>query len=102
MLRGVLLITLATWLASSALAETPADRSVSLNWAAVIIRENRQETPGPIRVQDPYCDYGVGPCGGTCNEEGGKHWNCLSTELPCYRRGHCSCEAASICKPPGR
>jgi hypothetical protein len=53
----------------------------------------------PQDIQDPDCEFGVGPCGGTCNEEGGKHWNCLAMQLPCYKGGgRCACEAASQCK----
>jgi len=53
----------------------------------------------PAAAQDPYCELGAGPCGGTCNQEDGKSWNCPAAELPCYQRGHCKCEKASICKP---
>src|SRR5258708_30993575 len=56
-----------------------------------------------IPVQEPYCEYGVGPCGGSCNEESGKHWDCPQNALPCYQLGqHCTCEGASMChsNPP--
>ncbi|HZV21717.1 MAG TPA: hypothetical protein VE986_09255 [Hyphomicrobiales bacterium] len=102
MLRGVLLV-FAMWFAGNAAAQTGQTPAAS-NWAAVTIPESSwPKGEGPIRVQDPYCEMGVGPCGGTCNEEGGKHWNCLPTALPCYQRGgRCTCEEAGICKPVRR
>ncbi len=57
-------------------------------------------TSGVIRVQEPFCEYGVGPCGGTCSEEGGKQWACAGGEMPCYQLGHCKCEVAAVCKAP--
>jgi hypothetical protein len=74
-----------------------------LSWSVVnspALRSIAPKAPEIIQVQEPFCEYGVGLCGGTCNEDGGKHWDCASTELPCYQLGHCKCEAASICKPP--
>jgi hypothetical protein len=104
MLRGVLCIVTAIWLVPGASAEIAAERSTVLNWASFIVPEiSRPKTQNIIRVQEPYCEYGVGPCGGACNEEGGKTWNCLLTELPCYQRGgRCKCEVANICWPPRR
>jgi hypothetical protein len=57
--------------------------------------------PPAIQVQEPYCEFGVGPCGGLCiEEEGKKTWDCPKNALPCFLRGgHCSCEEASVCKP---
>ena len=101
MLRGVLFIIIAICLVPGASAETVSERSTSSTWAAVIIPKGGRPTSPAIPVQDPYCEYGVGPCGGTCNEEGGKTWNCLAIQLPCYKGGgHCTCEVAGICKPP--
>ncbi len=74
-------------------------------WSAAIITPKKaiSKPPQAIPVQlqdDPICDFGVGPCGGTCNEEGKKPWKCLSVELPCYKPGgRCKCEAASMCQP---
>ena len=72
------------------------------HWSAVTAAPGNSisKSPEVIRVQEPFCEYGVGPCGGTCGEEGGKHWVCASNEMPCYQLGHCKCEAATICKPP--
>ncbi len=56
--------------------------------------------PGPLLVQEPYCEMGYGTCGGACNEEGKKPWDCPAETVPCYQKGqHCTCEAADICKP---
>ena len=58
------------------------------------------DVPGPLFVQEPYCELGYGPCGGACNEEGNKPWDCPPETVPCYQRGQrCTCEAADICKP---
>ena len=71
-------------------------------WNVIAIVPTRPMTrpPEATQVQEPYCEFGVGPCGGTCNEEGGKHWDCEPTAIPCYQRGqHCVCEVASTCLP---
>jgi hypothetical protein len=58
------------------------------------------DPPAPLFVQEPYCELGYGACGGACNEEGKKPWNCPAGTLPCYQKGqHCTCEEADICKP---
>jgi len=58
------------------------------------------ELPGPLFVQEPYCEMGYGNCGGACNEEGKQPWDCPADALPCYQRGqHCTCETADMCKP---
>jgi len=54
----------------------------------------------PLFVQEPYCVMGYGSCGGACNEEGKKPWDCPAESLPCYESSqHCTCEEADICKP---
>jgi hypothetical protein len=56
--------------------------------------------PGPLLVQEPYCELGNGPCAGACNEEGKKPWDCPAETLPCYHTSQrCTCEEADICKP---
>jgi hypothetical protein len=56
--------------------------------------------PGPLFVQEPYCEMGYGTCAGACNEEGKKPWDCPAETVPCYQKGqHCTCEEADICKP---
>jgi hypothetical protein len=58
------------------------------------------DVPGPLVVQEPYCELGYGTCGGACNEEGKKPWDCAAETLPCYQKGQrCTCEEADICKP---
>jgi hypothetical protein len=58
------------------------------------------DLPGPLLVQEPYCELGYGTCGGACSEEGKKPWDCPAETLPCFQRGqHCTCEEADICKP---
>jgi hypothetical protein len=58
------------------------------------------DLPKPFFVQEPYCELGNGTCGGTCNEEGKKPWDCPAETMPCYQRGQrCTCEEADICKP---
>jgi hypothetical protein len=58
------------------------------------------DVPGPLFVQQPYCELGYGACAGACNEEGKKPWDCPAETLPCYQKGqHCTCEEADICKP---
>lgn len=59
-------------------------------------KKPKRSTAAPAK--EPYCEFGVGPCGGTCNQEDGKSWSCLAKELPCYQRGRCSCEQAGACK----
>jgi len=99
MLRAVKAVIMVTFLLSQAFAEETAPTP---HWGAVTAAPESAapKSPDVIRVQEPFCEYGVGTCGGTCSEEGGKHWDCASTELPCYQLGHCKCEAASVCKPP--
>jgi hypothetical protein len=54
----------------------------------------------PSHSQEPYCELGYGTCGGACNEEGKKPWDCPADALPCYQKSqHCSCETADMCKP---
>jgi hypothetical protein len=56
--------------------------------------------PGPLLVQEPYCELGYGPCGGACNAEGKQPWDCPAETLPCYQKSQrCTCEEADICKP---
>jgi hypothetical protein len=58
------------------------------------------DLPRPLFVQEPYCEFGNGPCGGACNEEGKQPWDCPAETVPCYQKGQrCSCEEAAICKP---
>jgi len=58
------------------------------------------DLPGPLLVQEPYCEMGNGPCGGACNAEGKQPWDCPDDALPCYQRGQrCTCETADMCKP---
>jgi hypothetical protein len=98
-LRAVKALLLVTFFISHACAE---DVMLLPRWSAITAAPKgpASKSPAVIRVQEPYCGYGVGLCGGTCSEDGGKHWDCASTELPCYQLGHCKCEAASVCKPP--
>jgi hypothetical protein len=99
MLRAMQALILVSCLVSQAHAENTAP---ARNWNVIAIVPTRPMTrpPEATQVQEPYCEFGVGPCGGTCNEEGGKHWDCAGTEIPCYQRGqHCVCEAASMCLP---
>jgi hypothetical protein len=99
MLRATLALMLVTCLAVQAHAENTAPPQ---SWNVVATAPMRPMTKPreAIQVQEPYCEFGVGPCGGTCNEEGGKHWNCEPAEIPCYQRGqHCVCEAATMCLP---
>ena len=98
MLRTVTTVIMVTFTLCQAHTEEaiPGQR-----WSAVTSapRGSIAKSPAVIRVQEPFCEYGVGICGGTCSEEGGKHWVCASGELPCYQLGHCKCEAAAVCKP---
>jgi hypothetical protein len=56
--------------------------------------------PRPLFVQEPYCEFGYGTCGGACSEEGKQSWDCPAETLPCFQKGqHCTCEAADMCKP---
>ena len=99
MLRAFKAVMMVPFLLSQAHAEEAAPPP---QWGVVTAAPNssRSEDPEVIRVQEPFCEYGVGPCGGLCSEEGGKRWACASTELPCYQLGRCKCESASVCKPP--
>ncbi len=97
MLRTVTILIMVSFLLPQAHAEEtfpPPD------WNAVTAApgSSNSRSSEMIRVQEPFCEYGVGPCGGTCSEEGGKRWACASGELPCYQLGRCKCEAASVCK----
>ncbi len=57
-------------------------------------------TPSAAGDDEPYCEMGVGSCGGKCSDEGGKQWDCTKDEIPCFHNGgHCSCESSGICKP---
>jgi hypothetical protein len=97
MLRTAQALILATVCLSLARAEEPRPE----RWSVVTTVPHGSALHGPlIKVQEPYCEYGVGVCGGSCAEDGGKRWDCAATELPCYTLGHCKCEAAAICKPP--
>jgi hypothetical protein len=58
------------------------------------------DAPGPLFVQEPYCELGYGSCRGACSEEGKKAWDCPADALPCYHSSqHCTCETADMCKP---
>ncbi|MFZ1110516.1 MAG: hypothetical protein WAN43_19495 [Rhodomicrobium sp.] len=96
MSRAVQAFILATIFLSPAYAEETQPARWSI--ATMIPRGAAPNWP-VIKVQEPYCDYGVGVCGGSCGEDGGKRWDCAATELPCYTLGHCKCEAAAMCKP---
>lgn len=80
-----------------------AEEAPPAPWPSVVAitpRSIAPKFPAIIRVQEPYCEYGVGVCGGACSEEGGKRWDCGAEELPCYTLGHCKCKSAGVCKPP--
>ena len=75
-------------------------------WSAAIaapkkpVSKPAEAIPVQLQDDDPFCAYGVGPCGGTCNEENRKPWKCLAAELPCYKSGgRCKCEVTSMCQP---
>jgi hypothetical protein len=77
---------------------------LKLNWFTMTVPKPKprqhQKKPVAIQVQEPYCEFGAGACGGMCSEESGKHWDCERDTMPCYQRGqHCTCEVASICRP---
>jgi hypothetical protein len=58
------------------------------------------DIPGPLLVQEPFCEFGYGTCGGACSEEGKKPWDCPAKTVPCFQKGqHCSGEEADMCKP---
>ena len=100
MLRTVTTVIMMTFIPPQ--AHTEEAIAPSPYWSAITSAPGSAiaKSPEVIRVQEPFCEYGVGPCGGTCSEEGGKHWVCATTEMPCYQLGRCKCEAAAICKPP--
>jgi hypothetical protein len=100
MLRAVATVIMVTFMLPQ--AHTEEAIPPALRWSAVTSppRSAISTNPDVIHVQEPFCEYGVGPCGGTCSEEGGKHWACATNEMPCYQLGRCKCEAANICKPP--
>ncbi len=98
MLRTVAPLIMVTFL----LLQAHAEEAMTMpQWSAATAppRSPILKSPEVIRVQEPYCEYGVGTCGGTCSEEGGKRWACASEELPCYQLGRCKCEPANVCKP---
>ena len=101
MLRDFKAVMMAMMMAPLLLSHAHAEGDIpGPRWGAVTAAPNslRSGSPEIIPVQEPFCEYGVGPCGGTCSEEGGKRWACASNELPCYQLGRCKCEAASACK----
>jgi len=56
--------------------------------------------PAILLVQEPYCELGIGACGGQCLQEDKKKWDCPAEALPCYHNGQrCTCEEAAMCKP---
>jgi hypothetical protein len=103
MLRAIGAIIVLTCLSSQTNAEEITWSFSS--WFAPIVTPNKpiSKPPQTMPVQlkkEPTCDFGVGPCGGTCNEEHRKPWTCKPTELPCYKEGgRCKCEQASLCQP---
>lgn len=87
-------------LATVFLSQATAEETQPARWSIVTTVPQSAAPSQPIvKVQEPYCEYGVGVCGGSCSEDGGKRWDCTATELPCYTLGHCKCEAAAMCKP---
>jgi hypothetical protein len=105
MLRGVQSLILVTFLMSEAYAQNAIPSlNLKLNWFTTTVPKPKPrrhpKKPVAIQVQEPYCEFGAGTCGGMCSEESGKHWDCESGTMPCYQRGqHCTCEVASICRP---
>jgi hypothetical protein len=105
MLRAVQALIIVSWLISQAYAQdTIPSLNLKLDWFTKAVP--KPEPPKPpkkteaIQVQEPYCEFGAGACGGMCSEESGKRWNCEPTAIPCYQRGqHCACEVASMCLP---
>src|ERR1700720_4765920 len=98
LLRVAGALIVATWFVFHVRAENTIP-PLNLDWFTATVPNNpRPKTPPAkaplaIPVQEPYCEYGVGPCGGTCLEESGKRWYCPPTAVPCYQRGqHCTCE----------
>ena len=67
--------------------------------SAVTLLKGHDPAPSLFLVQEPYCPFGIGPCGGKCGEDGRKEWDCPADAIPCYQQGHCQCETASMCKP---
>ena len=100
MLRATQALILVICLVSQAHAEsaTPAQ-----GWDQATATVSKIPVPKPaeaIPIQEPYCEFGAGACGGACNEESGKRWDCPKNALPCYQPGqHCTCEVASMCHP---
>jgi hypothetical protein len=72
-------------------AEEPAQGG----WQATVTTQAPQSLG---RTRKPQCPFGIGACGGKCAEDGRKPWDCAEGQLPCYQEGHCSCEAADMCK----
>jgi hypothetical protein len=100
MLRAALALILLTCLVFQADAESTAAAQRWIVVTSTVPVRPMTRPPEAIRVQEPYCEFGVGPCGGTCIEESGKRWYCGSNAIPCYQRGqHCTCEVASMCLP---
>jgi hypothetical protein len=100
MLGGVLALILVTCLIS----QTRAEETIPPNQSTTTVPKpeppKHPKKPKAIQVQEPYCEFGAGACGGMCSEESGKHWDCKPTAIPCYQRGQrCTCEVASMCLP---
>ncbi len=90
----VILLAMTLWPAQLHPEEAPR-----LSWVPSVLPKN-PATPRVLLAEDePYCELGNGPCGGQCTEEGGKKWACAADTLPCYQRGRCTCEVATVCKP---
>ena len=75
MLRAAGALIVATWFVFQVRAENTIP-PLNLNWFTATVPNNPPSKTPPakpplaIPVQEPYCEYGVGPCGGTCLEEG--------------------------------
>jgi hypothetical protein len=97
----MLRVTQALILVMSLLSQVHAENTApALSWNVIAIVPTRPMTKPPeaIPVQEPYCEFGAGACGGMCSEESGKRWSCEPAAIPCYQRGqHCTCEVASMC-----
>jgi hypothetical protein len=102
MLRAVRALIVVSWLISQAYAQdTIPSLNLKLDWfTKTVPKPKPPKKPEAIQVQEAYCEFGAGACGGMCSEESGKHWDCESGTMPCYQRGqHCTCEVASMCLP---
>jgi hypothetical protein len=99
MLRATQALILVICLVIETYAEDTAPLQ-SWNVVAIVPARPMRRPPEAIQVEEPYCEYGVGPCGGSCNEEAGKHWDCGKNTMPCYQSGQrCKCEEADMCRP---